>query len=128
VDIHIYHHFDSPSEARNTILKKLHHLITQQEILMTTIADFAAQMTAYNEANTASMAVLSASIDGVTGDVANLNAQIAALQASATGLSAADQAVLEDIAAKAAAVATGLATMSANAATLDAVTPPVAPV
>lgn len=61
-----------------------------------------------------------AAITGISGDVSNLTAQIAALQASIGNgqLSAADQALLDSVTASA-------ASMTARLEALDAQTPPV---
>ena len=77
------------------------------------IAAFAAQMAVYNDAE-------DAAITGLQGDVANLNAQIAALQASPGAITASDQALLDGIQARG-------KTVADNLAALDSLTPPVVP-
>jgi hypothetical protein len=81
--------------------------------LMGAFEDFVAAQTAHNTA-------VSVSLDGISGDINNLNAQIAALQAAAGGLTAEQQTALDALSAAGAA-------LEAKAAALDALTPPVAP-
>lgn len=80
---------------------------------MQAITDFAAKVAAHNDK-------IDAAVTGLTGDVAELNRQIAALQASSGTLTPEDQALLDGIEARSAGVADKLAA-------LDALTPPVAP-
>lgn len=83
------------------------------EKIMSAISDFAAKVKVHQDAEDAAIA-------GLTGDVANLNAQIAALQASQGTITPADQAFLDGIEARGQAISDKLAA-------LDALTPPVAP-
>ena len=88
-------------------------LFAQMEKLMSAISDFAAKQQEHNDK-------ISAAIDGLASDIANLNAQIAALQASAGAITPDDQALLDAADAKGAAIADQIAA-------LDALTPPVVP-
>lgn len=92
---------------------KLDKILALLEKIMSAISDFADKMKIHNDA-------VDAAIAGLTGDVKNLQDQIAALQASQGTITAADQALLDGIEAKAADVQTKLSA-------LDALTPPVAP-
>ena len=61
-----------------------------EHTIMSAISEFAAKQAAYN-------ARLAAAVAGITGDVQNLSAQIAALQASSGVLTAEDQALLDGL-------------------------------
>lgn len=80
---------------------------------MSAISEFADRVKAHNDK-------IDAAVDGLVGDVKNLNDQIAVLQASAGTITPADQALLDGIETKAKAV-------SEKLAALDAQTPPVPP-
>ena len=80
---------------------------------MSAVSDFGDRMKVYTDS-------MDASIDGIVGDVKNLNDQIAALQASQGQITPADQALLDGIEA----TAKGL---SEKVSAADALTPPVAP-
>lgn len=113
----------SPKDVEDDSRKPGSHFVTWQDLvkvekrIMATvteaIAAFAAQMQTYNDAE-------DAAITALQGDVANLNAQIAALQNSPGQMTASDQALLDNIQARA-------ATISTNLAALDSLTPPVVP-
>ena len=88
----------------------------KEEIMATVseaLAAFDTQMTTFNDAQ-------DAAIEGLQGDVKNLNDQIAALQNSAGTITPADQAILDKIQARG-------QTISDKLAALDALTPPVVP-
>ncbi len=99
--------------------RSLSHLVTKQDLkelelkLMSAIQDFAAKQNAHNDA-------IDTAITGLTGDVKNLNDQIAALQASSGGITPEDQILLDQIEARSAAIADKLSA-------LDSLTPPVVP-
>lgn len=78
---------------------------------MSAISEFAAKQAASN-------ARIGAAISGITGDVTNLSAQIAALQASSGVLTVEDQALLDGIQAQGEALV-------AKLEALDAITAPV---
>lgn len=80
---------------------------------MSAIADFAAKQSAFNDR-------MDTAITDLQGDVKSLNDQIAALQASNGTITPEDQALLDGITARSAAVADKLDA-------LDALTPPVPP-
>lgn len=103
--IHLYQHGGNSADHAE-ILCKL-------EKIMSAISDFAAKVQAHQDAEDTAIA-------GLTGDVQNLNAQIAALQASQGTITPADQALLDGIEARG-------QTISDKLAALDALTPPVAP-
>lgn len=103
LDIHI-HHED----------KIILSAITQLgEKIMSAISDFAAKMTTFFDQQ-------DAAISDLQGDVANLNAQIAALQNSSGTITPDDQALLDGIQTRGQAVSDKLTA-------LDAITPPVVP-
>jgi conjugal transfer/entry exclusion protein len=79
--------------------------------IMSKISDFAATMTAFSDQ-------IDTAIGNLQGDVQNLADQIAALQASQGQITPEDQALLDGIQARAASIA-------ANLAALDGLTPPV---
>jgi predicted nucleic acid-binding Zn-ribbon protein len=85
----------------------------KMEKIMSAISDFADKMKAHNDK-------VDAAVSGISGDLDNLKAQITALQNSAGQITPADQALLDGIEAKAAAVAD-------KVSALDALTPPVVP-
>jgi len=80
---------------------------------MSAISDFAKVQTAFQDR-------VDAAITDLQGDVQSLNDQIAALQASAGTVTPEDQALLDGIQTRSAAIANKLDA-------LDALTPPVAP-
>ena len=101
---------------------------TTLEQIMSAISDFAAKQSAFNAAIAADIDALVASTNGLTDDVANLNAQIATLQNSPGKISAEDQKTLDDLTTAGAALQLRTDTAAAAAAALDAKTPPVLPV
>lgn len=84
------------------------------EKVMSAISDFADKMKVHNDH-------VDIAISGLQGDVAELNRQIAALQASQGQITPADQALLDEIEARA-------ATIHDKLDALDALTPPAVPV
>lgn len=92
---------------------KLDYIILQGEKMATAIQQFADRMTEHN-------VKVDTAVDGLTADVAELGKQIADLQASAGKITPEDQALLDGIEAKHAAV-------SQKLEALDALTPPVVP-
>jgi hypothetical protein len=124
----VYHHFDSPPEddkKLNAILKQLHYLAIQQELLMSKLDQSIADLTAVNDVNAANIAILTDAVNGVSGDIANLNAQIAALQAALPGITPEQQAALDAVVAAQQALSVNLAGQIANLVVVDAQTPPV---
>lgn len=96
------------------IEEQLRNLITVGDTIMTSIADFAAQMAIFN-------AQIDTAVADIATELATLNATIATLQASPGVVSAADQASLDAIQAHGQVVATKLAA-------LDTINPPAVPV
>lgn len=80
---------------------------------MSAITDFASKQQAFN-------ARIGGAIDGLAGDIANLNGQIEALRLQLGQLSPEDQAALDELVAAGEALATRITT-------LDEMTPPVVP-
>lgn len=95
--------------------RKLDIIIQGQQDLMATFAQFVASQTSFNTR-------IGGAIDGLVGDVANLNAQIAALQLLLENgsLTAEQQAQLDTLIAAGEQIATRITT-------LDDMTPPVVP-
>lgn len=106
IEVHVHDHGNSDGHKLDRILKKL-------EDIMSAISDFATKM---NEHNTK----VDAAVDGLTADIKTLNDKITELQNSAGTISPEDQAILDELEARGAAV-------SAKLAALDALTPPAAP-
>lgn len=104
INANIHHHGDVAG------LRGIHCLL---ERIMSAISDFADKMSAHNNQ-------VDTAIVGLGADVQALKDQIAALQNSPGQITPADQALLDGIAAKAAAVADKLTA-------LDALTPPSPP-
>ena len=90
-----------------------HDLEQLKQLLMATIADFSAAMTAFNDR-------IDVAVTDLQGDVKSLNDKITELQNSNGVITPADQALLDAIQARASGVATKLEA-------LDALTPPVPP-
>jgi hypothetical protein len=88
------------------------YLILMERRIMATLDEFITQQTAFNEQ-------LNTALTGITGDIQNLNDQIAVLQGTPGTLTPAQQAAIDALAATGAALAT-------KAAGLDDLTPPVA--
>jgi len=95
--------------------------------IMSKLSDYLAAQTAFNTRQGAAVDSLVTSVSGLTGDVKNLNAQIAALQASQGTVSPEDQATIDSLQAAGTALADRLDGVSAALAALDAQTPPVVP-
>ncbi len=85
-----------------------------KKTIMSAISDFAAKQDAHNDA-------IDTAITGLQGDVQGLKDEIAKLQASSGTVTAEDQASLDRLETRAAAISDKLAA-------LDALTPPVPPV
>lgn len=101
IDVNVHHH-----DRDGVLTRKL-------EEIMSKISDFvAAQQKFIDEVNT--------SLDGLQGDVAELNDKITALQNSAGEITPEDQVLLDDLQTKGEALAT-------KAKALDDLTPPAAP-
>lgn len=79
-------------------------ILTQGKNIMSKIGDFAAAVAAHNEK-------IDAAVTGLTADVADLKGQIEALQASSGTVTPEDQALLDAIEGKLAAVADKLAAL-----------------
>ena len=101
---------------------------TTLEQIMTAISDFAAKQNAFNAAIGADIDALVTSTNGLTDDVAALNAKIAALQASPGAITPEDQKTLDDLTAAGVALQLKTDTAAAKIAALDAQTPPTPPV
>ncbi len=94
-------------------LDKLRDLERKVDLLMSKISEFAAKMDAHN-------AKVDAAVDGLVADVAGLKDEITKLQNTSGVITPEDQALLDGIEARGAAI-------SEKLAALDALTPPVAP-
>lgn len=81
--------------------------------MATPVKDFADKMKAHNDK-------VDAAVDGISGDLDSLKSQIAALQASQGQITPEDQALLDDIEAKAGSIAD-------KVTSLDNLTPPPPP-
>lgn len=90
-----------------------HNLNYKFQLLMSKVSDFASAVQAHLDRQ-------DTAITALQGDVANLEAQIAALQNSTGEISAADQALLDGIQSR-------VSQISDKLDALDALTPPVAP-
>lgn len=111
-EIHHYHHF--PDSEASVVLAKLEEIRKQGIQIMSSISEFAGKVNAAFEG-------ISTAVDGVKADVEGLKAKIQELQDSAGQISPEDQALLDDIQAKAESAATKLAEL--DAATENAPTP-----
>ncbi len=95
------------------ILLELKILKRKADDLMGAIKDFADKMKLHNDA-------VDAAVDGISADIQALNDKITALQNSAGQVTPEDQALLDDLEARGAALATKIAA-------LDALNPPPQP-
>lgn len=111
IELHIYHHNDNRQCDR-----LFAQIQTQLTEIMSAISDFATKQNAHNDA-------IDAAVSGLTTDVADLKAQIAALQSSAGQITPEDQSLLDDIETRAAGIADKLAALDAQ--TEQAPAPPV---
>lgn len=91
----------------------LQSLTRKVDDIMSKISEFAEKVKAHNDK-------IDAAVAGVTADIAGLNEKIVALQATQGQITAEDQALLDDIEARGAAIA-------AKIEALDSLTPPVPP-
>lgn len=105
INVNVFHHLaDVGKDDRILVLL---------EKIMSAISDFADKMKVHQDH-------VDAAVEGISGDLSGLKAQIAALQASAGTITPADQKLLDDIEARTAAI-------HAKVDALDALTPPVVP-
>jgi uncharacterized coiled-coil protein SlyX len=102
------------SASMDEIRKALAHLQTLGERTMTAISDFAAKQQQFN-------ARMDAAVDGLTKDVADLNAKILELQQTPGAITPEDQALLDSLEERGNAIA-------AKLEALDGLTPPAPPV
>lgn len=107
---HHVHYHDDLTEVKRTLQK----IVLTQERIMSAISDFAAKQNSHN-------ARIDGAVTGLQRDIAGLNEKIEALQNSAGQITAEDQALLDDIESRSAAIATKLEA-------LDGLTPPTPPV
>ena len=90
-----------------------HDLEQMEKRIMSAISDFAAKQNAFNDR-------LDKAVEGVTGDVAELNRMIKQLQDNPGPISPEDQALLDQLQARG-------ETVTAKLEALDALTPPAVP-
>lgn len=109
--IDVFHRF--PEGLPGDALRLLRDIQSQIGKIMSAISDFADKMKVHNDH-------VDKAVEGLQGDVKNLSDQIAALQASAGKITPEDQALLDGIESRTAAIHDKLDA-------LDALTPPVAP-
>lgn len=113
VTAHVHLYASGVNELRD-IKETLAQLLTLETKIMTVISDFAAKQNAFN-------ARMDASIQGLTGDVAELNRKIQELQNTSGVITPEDQALLNDLEQRGEAIAQRLEAM-------DAERPPAPPV
>ena len=89
---------------------------------------FIAKQTEFNTSLSAGIDSAATSLEGLTGDVKNLNDQITALQNSTGPVTPEDQILIDAAQAAGQALADKLAAFNAALEALDALTPPVVPV
>jgi hypothetical protein len=106
-------HLDPAFECK--LDRLLSALLTQGEIIMSAISDFAAKQTAFNTD-------LSNQLDALQTDITALNTKITTLQNSPGQISAADQATLDSLVT----AGTALQAKADALATMEAPTPPAA--
>ncbi len=112
--ININHlHVDADTHAEDFLSQQLKLIFERIHTIMSAISDFAVKQTAFN-------ARMESSIQGIGGDIAELNKKIQELQNSAGQISAEDQATLDDLQAKGEALA-------AKFEAMDALIPPATP-
>lgn len=111
-NFHIFHHtVDQSLEQRLDHLQST--LETFRSAIMSKISEFADKVTAHNDK-------IDAALEGINGDVVGLKALIEQLQNSAGEVTPEDQALLDQLEAR-------LAALADKTAALDELTPPVAP-
>lgn len=115
MDIRFHFHFHEPFRLQvEAVAPAVLTQINQQlQLIMSAISDFAAKQTAHNDA-------IDAAVSGLQDDIKALNDKIAELQTSTGTITPEDQALLDGLEARGAAIADKLAA-------LDALTPPVVP-
>ncbi len=91
------------------------------------LAAFKAQQEAYNAQAGAALDKIVEAQTGLTGDIAELNRKITELQNSAGEVTPADQAIIDELQAQAAALASRADGIAAALAALDELTPPAVP-
>lgn len=94
---------------------------------MSAISDYLTKQKAFNDRNAAAVDSIVKSTEGLTGDVASLNATIKQLQDSAGAVTPEDQALLDQATTQGEAVSAKLEAVTAALATLDESTPPTVP-
>jgi hypothetical protein len=113
IEHHHFHHFPEPlniEAAPSAVLTDINHKL---KLIMSAISDFAAKQAAHNDA-------IDTAVTGLQGDIKALNDKIAELQNTSGTISPEDQALLDGIEARSAAIADKIAA-------LDALTPPAVP-
>lgn len=103
------HHHDDMQKIEHA----LHFLKQLGEKIMSKISDFATAQNAFNDR-------IDTAVTGLTGDIAELNSEIAKLQATQGEITPEDQALLDGIQTRSQGIADKLTA-------LDALTPPVVP-
>ena len=88
---------------------------------------FIAQQSTFNSAVSAGIDAAVVSLEGLTGDVSNLNSQIAALQNSSGAVTTEDQATIDAAQAAGTALQAKLDAFTTSLEALNALTPPVVP-
>lgn len=110
VTVHIHIHASGVDEIK----AMLANLLIVGNSTMSAISDFAARQKAFNER-------MDAAVEGLTGDVAELNRKIQELQNTSGAITPEDQALLDELQQRGEAIAQRLEA-------LDAIRPPVPPV
>jgi chromosome segregation ATPase len=121
-------------ECNRELLEELRHLwkeIKELKYIMATYAEalaaFITQQNTFNAATSAGIDAAVTSLDGLTGDVKNLNDQIAALQNSSGTVTAQDQTTIDNAQAAGQALQAKLTAFGTAIESLNALTPPVIP-
>lgn len=112
---------------RNETNVILHRIDILENNIMSKISDFAAQQKSFNDAVSAAVDSMQASLTGISGDITTLNDKITALQNSAGGVTPEDQALIDDLQAQGAVLSNKATALAEALAALDALTPPAAP-
>jgi len=120
---HYFHFVPADASKLDTIISALAVLQTGQDKMAQTVDDYIAAQTATNAQISTAVDALGGSITGVSGDVQNLNNQIAALQNSLGTLTPAQQQAFADLASQGTALAAKVQTAADSLAALDALTP-----
>jgi hypothetical protein len=113
-DVHFHFHEPLHVKLETVTPAALAELNTKLDNIMSAISDFAAKQAAHNDA-------IDAAVIGLQGDIKALNDKITELQNTSGAISPEDQALLDGIEARSAAITVKLAA-------LDALTPPPVPV